>query len=132
MELVVESDIYSPSIDDIGNYIDNVPSFNTLLNGLRCPCGSRKNKSYMTHTMFASHIKSKSHQKWLSALNANRANYYTENENNIEIIQQQKIFIAKLEKEISVKNMTIHYLTQQLMTQDKSGETKPDNLIDFD
>ncbi len=59
-------------------------------------------------------------------------NYYTENENNIEIIQQQKIFIAKLEKELSIKNMTIHYLTQQLMTQDKLSETKLENLIDFD
>ena len=28
MELVVESDIYSPSIDDKGNYVDKIPSFN--------------------------------------------------------------------------------------------------------
>jgi hypothetical protein len=131
MELVVESDIYTPSIGETGEYIDKIPPFTNIKNGLRCPCGARKAKCYESYSIFASHIKTKSHQKWLSALNANRANYYTENENNIEIIQQQKIFIAKLEKEISVKNMTIHYLTQQLMTQDKL-ETKTDNLIDFD
>jgi hypothetical protein len=34
MELVVEPDIYSPSIDDKGNYIDKIPSFNIITFGL--------------------------------------------------------------------------------------------------
>ena len=46
MELVVESDIYSPSVDDKGNYVDKIPSFNIIKNGLRCPCGTRKDKTY--------------------------------------------------------------------------------------
>jgi hypothetical protein len=33
MELAVESDIYSPNIDDKGNYIDKIPSFNNIKNG---------------------------------------------------------------------------------------------------
>jgi len=27
MELVTEPDLYSPSINDIGNYVDKIPSF---------------------------------------------------------------------------------------------------------
>jgi hypothetical protein len=45
MELIVEPDIYQPSIDEAGNYIDKIPC--TLkTNGLSCPCGSRKDKTY--------------------------------------------------------------------------------------
>ena len=30
MELVVEPDVYSPSIDENGNYIDKIPSFSLI------------------------------------------------------------------------------------------------------
>ena len=30
MELIVESDIYLPSIDENDNYVDKVPSFNII------------------------------------------------------------------------------------------------------
>jgi len=43
MELVVEPDIYMPSIDELGNYVDKIPS---CKKGLTCPCGSRKDKVY--------------------------------------------------------------------------------------
>jgi hypothetical protein len=56
MELAVESDIYSPSIDDKGNYVDRIPSFNNIKNGLRCPCGTRKDKTYDCTTYFSNHI----------------------------------------------------------------------------
>jgi hypothetical protein len=59
MELVTELDIYSPSIDEIGNYVDKIPSFITIKHGIRCPCGSRKNKVYETHGIFSNHVKSK-------------------------------------------------------------------------
>ena len=42
MELVTEPDVYSPSIDNNGNYIDIIPSFNIINKGVSCPCGSRK------------------------------------------------------------------------------------------
>ena len=32
MDLIVEPDIYAPGIDDKGNYIDKIPSFNTYQN----------------------------------------------------------------------------------------------------
>jgi len=62
------------------------------------------------------HIKTKNHQKWLSNLNLNKVNYYIENEKLQETIQNQRLIIAKLEKDINTKNMTIDYLSQQLNT----------------
>jgi hypothetical protein len=129
MELATEPDIYSPSIDEFGNYIDKIPVFNTIKNGIRCPCGSRKDKAYETNSIFSSHIKSKTHQKWLSNLNLNKANYYIENEKQKETIQNQRIMIAKMDKEIQNKNMIIDYLSQQLNNRIKSIEG---NLLVFD
>ena len=62
MEITITPDIYTPSVNNTGNYIDNIP---IIKNGLFCPCGTRKDKTYENTTKFASHIKSKSHQKWL-------------------------------------------------------------------
>ena len=62
MEIVVESDFYSPSIDDLGNYIDKIPTFNILQRGLLCPCGTRKDKAYNTYIGFTAHMKCKHHQ----------------------------------------------------------------------
>ena len=69
MALVTEPDIYAPSIDEMGNYIDQTPSFNILKHGLYCPCGTRKDKVYDTSAKFSTHIKTKGHNKWLSQLN---------------------------------------------------------------
>ena len=35
MELVTEPDLYSPSINDIGNYVDKIPSFTPLKISIR-------------------------------------------------------------------------------------------------
>ena len=130
MELIVEPDIYSPSIDELGNYIDKIPSYANLKNGLRCPCGTRKDKTYDTYNTFNKHIKTKAHQTWLSNLNLNKANYYIENEKLKEVIQNQKLIIAKLEKDVNSKNMTIDYLTQHLNR--KSNSNIVENLLEFD
>ncbi len=114
MELVVEPDIYMPSIDDKGLYIDKVPPFNYIKKGLVCPCGSRKDKIYETHSVFVAHAKTKAHQKWIESLNLNRSNFYVELEKSKEVISNQRLIIAKMEKDINNKNMTIDYLTQQL------------------
>jgi len=126
MELVTEPDLYMPSIDNLGNYIDKIPSFNNLKNGIRCPCGSRKDKTYDTYGVFSGHIKTKAHQKWLSNLNLNKANYYIENENLKTTLHNQRLIIAKLEKEVQNKIMTIDYLTQQLIN------NKTIDLMNFD
>lgn len=129
MELVLESDVYAPSMDEAGNYIDKIPSFHIIKKGLLCPCGSRKDKLYDTNSTFAAHIKTKTHQKWITSLNCNKINYYMENEKLVDTIQNQRLIIAKLEKDVGNKIMTIDYLTQQL-NKNKTCVTVTD-LIDF-
>ena len=75
MELATQPDIYIPSIDENGNYIDKTPSFNNLKNGIRCPCGSRKDKTYDGISNFNAHIKTKIHKKWIEELNLNHEIY---------------------------------------------------------
>ena len=132
-ELVTEPDIYCPSIDENGNYMDRIPSFHIIKKGVLCPCGSRKDKVYETHTIFSAHIKTKVHQKWLSTLNMNKANYYVENENLKNTIYNQRLIIAKLERDLNNRIMTIDYLTQQLNKNTNTNNTNNTiNLLDFD
>lgn len=128
MELVTEPDVYSPSINDMGNYVDKIPAFNNIKHGLRCPCGSRKDKTYDTHSIFASHIKTKKHQSWLVDMNLNKTNFYVENINLKNTITNQQLIIAKMENDINSKILTIDYLTKQLV----SNSTAVNDLLDFD
>jgi len=135
MELVVEPDMYNPSINENGMYIDKVPPFNYIKKGLVCPCGTRKDKIYETHSVFVSHTKTKAHQKWLESLNLNRSNFYVELEKSKEVISNQRLIIAKLEKDLNNKIMTIDYLTQQLHKANTGSGTTSGyvkDLLDFD
>ena len=138
MELVVEPDIYAPSINDNGLYVDKVPPFNYIKKGLVCPCGTRKDKVYETHSVFVAHTKTKAHQKWLEMLNLNRANFYVELEKSKELISNQRLIIAKLEKDVNSKILTIDYLTQLLHKSSSNSSSlsnssiKTNNLLDFD
>ena len=138
MELVTEPDTYSPNIDDKGNYVDKVPSFytNALANGLRCPCVTRKDKIYTSHATFTAHIKTKTHEKWLQELNTNKANFYVESQKLRDVVQSQKIMIGKMELNILNKNMTIDYLTKQLVTlnslSSNKRESSANDMIMFD
>jgi hypothetical protein len=132
MDLIQQSDIYSPNIDDTGNYIDSIPFFHIIKKGVRCPCGSRKDKVYETHNIFSAHIKTKTHQKWLNTLNQNKANYYVENEKLKETVQTQRLIIAKLEKDLNAKIMTIDYLTTQLVKSSDLASSNVTNLLEFD
>jgi hypothetical protein len=128
MDLVVEPDIYAPNIDGSGNYIDAVPS---MRKGIRCPCGSRKDKIYETHSVFSAHVKTKTHQKWLSVLNQNKMNYFLENISLKETIDNQRLIIARLEKDLNSRMNTIDYLTEQL-TRTKHSTPVVNNLLDLD
>ena len=55
MELVTEPEIYSPSMDDTGRYIDKLPFFYKY--GIQCPCGARKEKIYESKQKFKEHVK---------------------------------------------------------------------------
>lgn len=130
MELIAEPDLYCPSIDSSGNYIDKVPSFNNLKNGLRCPCGSRKDKAYDKHTIFTSHIKTKIHIKWLEGLNLNKTNYYVENEQLKKTIHNQQLIISRLENDRNTQIRTIHHLTELLEQERKPPPEVVNNLLD--
>ena len=134
MELIVEPDVYSPSIGENGNYVDKIPPFNLIKKGLSCPCGSRKDKIYETHCIFSTHIKSKSHQKWLANINLNKANFYIENITLTKTIANQKLIIANYDHVLMNKNMTIDYLTQQLCKNDPQHNNNKTNvnLLDID
>ena len=130
MELSLDSDIYEPSIFDDGNYSDYLPPSSKFKNGLRCPCGARKDHVFDSRASFNTHIKTKTHQKWLADLNTNKMNYYKECEKLKELVNSQKIIIAKMENELLLKTKTIDYLSQQLMKKD-TGHNIID-LITFD
>ncbi len=119
MDLAVDSDIYEPSIGDDGNYSDYLPSSSKFKNGLRCPCGARKDHVFDSRQSFNIHIKTKTHQKWLAELNTNKMNYYTECEKLKDVVNSQKLIIAKMENELNIKLKTIDYLSHQLMEKDK-------------
>ena len=134
MDLIVESETYSPSINENGNYIDKLPSFHSI-KGIYCACGARKDKLYETYSVFSAHTKTKSHQKWLENLNLNKANYYAENEKLKATIQNQRLIIAKLEKDNNRKTLLISCLTAEMhamnpITTELSNEEV--NLLDFD
>jgi hypothetical protein len=130
MDLSVESDIYEPNINDDNNYADYIPPSSKFNHGLRCPCGTRKDHVFDSRPSFTSHIKTKTHLKWLSDLNANKMNFYTECEKLKELAYSQKLIIGKLEKEVITKLKTIDYLTHQLMSKDTSDNTT--DLLSFD
>jgi hypothetical protein len=65
MNLSLDSDIYEPNIDDKGNYADYLPQSSKFTNGLRCPCGARKDHIFDSRNSFSAHIRTKTHQKWI-------------------------------------------------------------------
>lgn len=130
MDVTCEPEIYSPSVDDKGEYVDNIPS--NCKYGIRCPCSSRKDKIYTNYKTFYSHIKTKTHEKWLKDLNNNRANYFVENIRLQDTIKNQQQIIAKLEVEIQNKILTIDYLTNILLKKEKKEQTTEEiNLLDI-
>jgi len=119
MELVIEPDIYTPNIDEDGNYVDKTYMLNKT-EGIHCPC-SRKDKIYN----FSQHMKTKCHQSWLKTINLNKTNYFMENVDLKNTVATQKIIIAKMEKDLNC-------LSQQLAKESLAPPKMVDNLLDFD
>jgi hypothetical protein len=131
--LVLEPELYQPSQNTDGQYLDYLPPTYSFKNGLKCPCGARKSHVFETRYNFNIHIKSKTHQKWLSDLNMNKTSHMTECESLKELVNSQKLIIARLERELNLKMKTIDYLTQQLMNRDAAAANTPNyNLLDLD
>lgn len=130
MDITLIPDIYTPGVDFNGNYVDNMP---VIKHGLFCSCGSRKDKIYENTNKFAAHIKTKVHQKWLSVLNQNKANYYVEMLKNKELVENQQKIIIRLEHQLQQKSLTIDYLTEQLVTRkiNQQLQTTSVDLLDI-
>lgn len=126
MALVTESDIYGPSLSQDGAYIDHIPSFNNFPQGIRCPC---TNNCYASRQSFSTHTKTQGHRRWLEALNANRANHFTELEQSRQIVRQQQLIIAKLEREKTELMNMVSFLSRQLA--EKTASVVPSQEIDL-
>ena len=131
MELALEPDIYIPNVDNIGNYVDKIPSSIHLSKGLYCPCTNKKDKMFTNISKFSAHMKTKMHQRWIQSLNYNKSNYYQENIELHELVNSQRKIIAQNEQELQNRSNTINYLTQQLMKQ-QSEKKVVTNLLDMD
>ena len=127
MNIALTPDTYTPSVDNNGNYIDKIP---TIRNGLYCPCAARKDKIYENKSNFCTHIKSKTHQRWLIDLNDNKSNYYVEMLKCKELVEQQQKILTQLENQITAKLLTIDYLTNQL-TNKVTNINQVNDLIDL-
>jgi len=91
MEISVTPDIYAPSVDEHGNYVDTIP---VIRNGIHCPCSE---KIYENASKFRTHTRSKTHQKWITNMNQNKINHYVEMIKNKETVENQQKIIARLE-----------------------------------
>ena len=112
-QLAVEPDYYSPNTDINGNYIDGDvrPWPNE---GIRCPCGTRKDNIFTSRQKLNSHKKTQGHQKWLCDLNNNKQNLYIENIKLKETIRNQIKLITQQGNDITLKNSLIATLTQDI------------------
>jgi hypothetical protein len=124
-EITLTPDTYIPSVDNRGNYIDNIP---IIKNGIICLCGARKDKVYENNNKFSIHIKSQKHQNWLIMLNQNKANYYLENIKNKELIDNQKKIIANLENNLKNKDIVINSLIEKVKIKE-SNQVEINDLL---
>ena len=128
MNLICEPELYSPSVDAIGNFIDIVPPIS--INGIRCPCACRKDKVYESHTLFTNHTKTKAHQTWLHNLNLNKSNLFVQCEKYRELVAQQQIIITEQSNKIAKLELDLQTTTQCLAIQLKSVSVPVGNLLD--
>lgn len=98
-ELALVPEVYAPGIDEHDMYIDKIPCFDELPNGIRCPCSATRNHSYKTAYNLKIHFTSNKHQEWLKGMNANRSNILEEYHRLKNEEKNHKIMIATLQKE---------------------------------
>ena len=136
MEMVLEPEIYTPSVDDNGTYINHLPSKEIVRLGVRCPCGSRKNMIFKNTSNLNKHFDCEKHKSWLKNLNLNKLNHYNELIKTKEIIDQQKEQLIKLKQEIQEKNTIIINQAKQLVEQNINQNVNQNvttvNLLELD
>lgn len=112
MDILATPDVYQPAMDTNGNYVDRIPSFQFLNNGLRCPCGNHE--GYKHANAFRQHINTQRHASWINHLNQNRHNIYAECEDLKKVVEQQRQQIIDKERIIRERDCTIRVLTYNL------------------
>jgi hypothetical protein len=96
-------------MDEALNYVDKIPSFHIIKKGLSCPCGSRKDKLYDTNSSFASHTKTKFHQKWITSLNVKIENE-NENEKLVDTVPNEEKDMTIAIEQPTLSPAERHYL----------------------
>jgi hypothetical protein len=151
MELATTAEIYQPTVDDDGNYVDIVPKFDSVRKecGIRCPCAqgltheyANRGKTFYERANLYAHTKSKYHQDWLAGLNREKTNHLSKLHVVSELVDQQKIIIAQQAQVISQRDQVISQKDQEIkklldmitmITNLKLQEpVYPPNLLDFD
>ena len=128
MDISLQPEFYKPSLDNNGNYIDSLLSFN-MDAGIKCPCMPGRERLFTCKSKFNTHKKTKSHQTWLERMNSEKNNYYIENIKLKELIENQQKIIAQYDKEIMKKNAIIEFLSNKPNNNNICHETM--NLIDI-
>ena len=98
MSLALSPDCYAPGIDDQGVYDDSMPAKFPEV-GIVCPCYMRR---YASREKFAQHLRCAHHKQWVRELTANSKNYFRKYIEQEQIIRQQRLLIAELEKKLIV------------------------------
>lgn len=127
MNLICEPELYCPSVNAVGNFIDVVPPISK--DGIRCPCACRKDKVYEPHT-FSNHTKTKAHQTWLHNLNLNKSNLFVQCEKYRDLVAQQQVIITEQSNKIAQLELELQTTTQCLAIQLKSLSVPVANLLD--
>lgn len=127
MELITTPDIYSPNIDENGNYVDYIP---INIQNITCPC-SKINKTYNCKKNFSKHILTQRHNTWLINLNRNKSNHYVQYLKYRDLSTSQQKIIKKYENELSKKDVIINYLQNELINKKKENIIENIDLLDI-
>ena len=131
MALSLEPELYQVAVDENGTYINIIPSLDSIKNGIKCPCGSRKNQVYKTTASLTKHFDCEKHKVWLKNLNQEKINHYNDLIKTREIVQQQQKMIRELKLELQEKDRIIINLNRDINRLRKPTEVIVGNLLDL-
>jgi hypothetical protein len=100
MELILIPDIYTPAIDENGNYVDH-EIINVKKNGSKCPCKPIM-YTFNSKSIFKDPTRTKSHKLWLCELNNNKSNLLQQNIELIETNKNQQKIIQELQNKNNI------------------------------
>lgn len=127
-----QTEVYIHSVGEDGSYVDLIPSSSVFVSGgIRCSCGSRKDKVFTTRSQFVSHTKTKIHQNWLRRILLENANYFAQAQKLEKVVQSLKIMVGRLEVNVKNRDVTIQTLISQCAKKDKNIVVPTENLLEL-